>query len=66
MGVKKRKKLTKKQIEKNKVMNLFVSNLDGIEIVQLKSEYSNMFINRFGLETIPTKERFLEFKNAIN
>jgi len=66
MGVKNRKKLTKKQIEKNKIMNLFVSNLDGIEIVQLKTEYSTMFINRFGLETIPTKERFLEFKNAIN
>ena len=65
----KKPRRTKKQIlsDKNKVLNLFVMNSDGyVEIVQLETEYSKMFINRFGLENIPHMDMFLEFRNAIN
>lgn len=65
----KKPRRTKKQIlsDKNKVLNLFVMNSDGhVEIVQLETEHSKLFINRFGLENIPHKDRFLEFRNAIN
>lgn len=71
------KKVTKKRKTKSKselraemcrYLNLIVSNPDskgGLEKVQLETKYRHLFIERFGLEKIPTLESFNEFKNSL-
>lgn len=65
-----RKRKTKDEIrsEMCKYLNLLASNPElkgGLEKVQLETKYRHLFIERFGLEKIPTIEAFNEFKNNL-
>jgi len=50
---------------KNNYLNLMVSDGDHLKLMKLKRVYSKSFIQKFGLEKIPSVDEFLTFKEKM-